>query len=56
MVMKDLGYTHQLIVYAYDDENNNYNIYNGNRVGNMKFMEILEDFLYRKANGIEWWE
>ena len=54
--MKDLGYTHQLTVYAYDDENNNYNIYNGNRVGNMKFMEILEDFLYRKANNIEWWE
>ena len=55
-VMKDLGYTHQLTVYAYDDENNNYNIYNGNRIGNMKFMEILEEFLYRKANNIEWWE
>ena len=55
-VMKDLGYTHELTVYAYDDEHNNYNIYNGNRIGNMKFMEILEDFLYRKANGIEWWE
>ena len=55
-VMKSLGYEHQLTTYAYDDENNNYNIYNGNRVGNMKFLEILDEFLYRKANGIEWWQ
>ncbi|MBR3250193.1 MAG: hypothetical protein IKF80_00635 [Erysipelotrichaceae bacterium] len=55
-VMKSLGYTHELTVYAYDDEHNNYNIYNGNRIGNMKFMEILEEFLSRTANGTEWWQ
>ena len=54
-VMKDLGYEHQLTTYA-DNEHYNYNIYNGNRVGQMKFIEILDDFLYRKANGIEWWQ
>ena len=52
-VMKDLGYTHQITLYA-DDERYNYNIYNGNRVGQMKFIEILDEFLYRKANGIDW--
>lgn len=54
-VMKGLGYEHQLTTYA-DNEHYNYNIYNGNRVGQMKFIEILDDFLYRKANGIEWWQ
>ncbi len=54
-VMKDLGFTHQLTLYA-DDEHYNYNISNGNRVGQMKFIEILDDFLYRTANGIEWWQ
>ena len=54
-VMKGLGYEHQLTTYA-DDERYNYNIYNGNRVGQMKFIEILDEFLYRKANGIEWWQ
>ena len=54
-VMKGLGYEHQLTTYA-DDEHYNYNIYNGNRVGQMKFIEILDEFLYRKANGIEWWQ
>ncbi|MBQ3295467.1 MAG: hypothetical protein IJH00_03160 [Erysipelotrichaceae bacterium] len=53
-VMKSLGYEHQLTTYA-DDEKYNYNIYNGNLVGQMKFIEILDEFLYRKANGIEWW-
>ena len=51
--MKDLGYTHQLTIYA-DDENYNFNIYNGNRVGQMKFIEILDEFLYRTANGIDY--
>ena len=52
-VMKDLGYQHQLTLYA-DDENYNFNIYNGNRVGQMKFIEILDEFLYRTANGIDY--
>lgn len=52
-VMKDLGYTHQLTLYA-DDENYNFNIYNGNRVGQMKFIEVLDEFLYRTANGIDY--
>jgi len=51
--MKDLGYEHELTVYA-DSENYNYNIYNGNRVNQMKFTEILDEFLYRKANNIDW--
>ena len=54
-VMKDLGYTHQITTYA-DSENYNYNIVNGERVGQMRFLDTLEDFLYRKANGIEWWQ
>ena len=54
-VMKDLGYTHQITTYA-DSENYNYNIVNGERVGQMRFLYTLEDFLYRKANGIEWWQ
>lgn len=52
-VMKDLGYTHQLTLYA-DDKNYNFNIYNGNRVGQMKFIEVLDEFLYRTANGIDY--
>ena len=52
-VMKDLGYEHELTLYA-DSENYNFNIYNGNRVGQMKFTEILDEFLYRKANNIDW--
>ena len=54
-VMKDLGYTQQITTYA-DNENYNYNIVNGERVGQMRFLDTLEDFLYRKANGIEWWQ
>ena len=52
-VMKDLGYEHELTLYA-DDETYNFNIYNGNRVGQMKFIEVLDEFLYRKANNIDW--
>lgn len=54
-VMKDLGYTHQITTYA-DSENYNFNIVNGERVSQMRFLDTLEDFLYRKANGIEWWQ
>jgi len=46
--MKDLGYEHELTVYA-DSENYNYNIYNGNRVKQMKFTEILDERRYPKA-------
>lgn len=54
-VMKDLGYEHELTVYT-DSKNCNFNIVNGERVNQMKFLDTLEDFLYRKANGIEWWQ
>ena len=54
-VMKDLGYTHQITTYA-DSENYNFNIVNDERVSQMRFLDTLEDFLYRKANGIEWWQ
>ena len=55
-ILKGLGYTHQLEILDSDSENYNFNIYNGNRVSNWKFIEILDEFLYRKANGIEWWQ
>ena len=50
-VMKGLGYKQELTLYA-SDEGSNYNIYNGNLIGHVKFMDILDEFLYRKANNI----
>ena len=55
-ILKGLGYTQRLEILQSDSEDYNFNIYNGYRVGNMKFIEILDEFLYRKANGIEWWQ
>ena len=53
-VMKDLGYTHQITTYA-DSENYNYNIVNGERVGQMRFLDTLEDFIEARFNR-ECWE
>ena len=44
-VMKDLGCTHQISTYA-DRENFNYNIVNGERVGQMKFLDTLEETVF----------
>ena len=40
-ILKGLGYTQQLEILDSDSERYNFNIYNGYRVGNMKFIEIL---------------
>ena len=50
-VLKAMGYTHSIEVYA-DSDDMNWNIYQGNRIQHYELLEILEDFLYRKANNI----
>lgn len=51
-ILKDLGYTHKLNVYVNDD-NVNMNTYNGSLINHFTLMDTLEEFLYRKANNID---
>ena len=52
-VLKGMGFTHKLSVYSYDEKLNR-NFYNGRNANQSDVTEVLNDFLYRKANNIEW--
>lgn len=54
-VLKSLGYTHDITIYTNDDRPN-INSYNGTWIQHRQLIDILDDFLYRKANNIEWWQ
>lgn len=52
-ILKGLGYTQRLEILASYEDQNNFNTYNGDIVTNLKFMDILEEFLYKKSKNIE---
>ena len=53
-VLKGMGFTHKLEIYYFDDTLNR-KFYNGRTAQQSDVLEILDDFLYRTANNIEWW-
>ena len=52
-VLQGLGFTHSLYVQAYDNQRN-FKTYNGKIVENYEVVEILDEFLNRKANNLPW--
>ena len=50
-VLKEMGFTHKLEVYA-DSDRLNWNFYQGKHIEHYDLMEILEEFLYKKVNNI----